>query len=65
MSRLVGVVPDRSCGLCGNESLMVRHSRAMRRGIGRINPWFDPNERTCAVCTACGARQELEDQQPS
>jgi hypothetical protein len=55
--------PD-ECGLCGHAGLVIERSRYRRRGFARLNPVWDPAERTYRVCPACQARHRLIDGQP-
>ena len=54
---------ERTCDICGHAGLLVTRSRARRRGAARVNPRFDPEERTYELCPECGVRYRVEDGQ--
>lgn len=49
-----------ACGLCGHHEQLIALSRRVRKGLARVNPWFDDNPKTFELCPACGAKRELE-----
>ena len=53
--RELGTV-DRTCGTCGRVGLSVMRSRAVRGGLGRVNPFFQAHRKTYALCPDCRSR---------
>jgi len=45
------------CALCGSQDVVVVESRALRRGLDRVNPTFHASPHRYDFCRACGARR--------
>jgi hypothetical protein len=54
------VLPDRPCGLCGHGDAVITESRTVRSGLAWVNPLWSPEVAVYELCSACGARRELE-----
>jgi hypothetical protein len=54
----------RLCGICSGAEMVIIESRAVRRGVDRLNPRFDPAIRTYELCRGCGAKHHLRNGQP-
>ena len=48
------------CDICGHVGLVLTRSSAVRAGLARLNPAWNPVERTYEVCPACGVRYRTE-----
>ncbi|TKJ23141.1 hypothetical protein [Blastococcus sp. CCUG 61487] len=54
-------VSSEPCGICGSGNVVAMRSQAVRRGVARINPRWDPAPRTHDLCRDCGAKRRTED----
>ena len=51
-------LPSAPCQLCRGATAVTR-STAVRQGLARLNPTWDPDVRVYELCQVCGAKRPL------
>lgn len=60
-SKQLGLITDRPCGLCGTTTTtVITETRAVRRGLGWLDPAWDAALQLYELCPGCGAKRPLE-----
>ncbi len=53
-------LPGTTCGLCGDQGLVLSELRLVRRRLARLRAGFDVDRRVYELCADCGAKHAVE-----
>ncbi len=53
-------LPGTTCGLCGDQGLVLSELRLVRRRLARLRPGFDVDRRVYELCEGCDAKHTVE-----